>query len=296
MLTSCGDRNIVFKFRHELLEDISDDEKWDVVLCEGLLPLQLDPVTMFESLFAKVAKGGILVVTCADAVSYLGDVLRRLVAHVLMKDKSFDSIYEQVEFLLPFFSGHLNNLKGMSRPHEDWILDNILQPFPGEPFSMVDALQSAHGHGLRLLGASPKVFEDWRWYKSVGVEGEAEMLRVLLADIWRKLPSFLDSRTEPVCVEADLSRRLMSLCLNLFNKITSLKEGESIDYIILELEKLKLIFLEMDLSELTCRSIADLIVWLKSADQVLYYESLGEFGSFFGRGQQYLSFVNGSID
>ncbi len=119
------------------IESFETDERFDIVLCEGVLPWQKDPAGMMQNVAKFVAPGGILIVTTNNEVSALSETLRQLQA-ALIVDKSLP-IMAQVEQLLPVFKEDLNSLKGMSRPHEDWILDQILQPFIGSTFSIEHA-------------------------------------------------------------------------------------------------------------------------------------------------------------
>ena len=69
--------------------------------------------------------GGIFVLSTSNGISYLSETVRRL-GSFMHFDKSL-SLNEQVSFLRPMLIQHLEYLKGMSRPVDDWIIDNILQ-------------------------------------------------------------------------------------------------------------------------------------------------------------------------
>ena len=55
-----------------LIEDYEPDQQFDFVFCEGMLALAgvADPVALLASVARLVAPGGVLVITCIDAVSY----------------------------------------------------------------------------------------------------------------------------------------------------------------------------------------------------------------------------------
>ena len=60
----------------------------------------------------------------------------------------------------------------MSRPLNDWILDNVLHPFVGKLMSMHDAI-TALDDSFDVLGASPHFITDWRWYKDMTAASRA---------------------------------------------------------------------------------------------------------------------------
>jgi SAM-dependent methyltransferase len=139
-------------------------ETFDIVLCEGLLGLcGSNPTALLDHVARHVAVGGVLIITCIDAISDHAEVLRRALAQrYINKDMS---LQEKVNALIPVFTPHLATLKGMTRSVEDWILDNILNPASiGPTFSIPDALTHLEGR-FEVLGCSPRFLMDWRWYK-----------------------------------------------------------------------------------------------------------------------------------
>lgn len=178
-----------------LIEDFESDEPFDIVLCEGLLPLQENPLDLLRHVARFVAPGGVLVITCTDAVGYLAEILRRLVAVVLTRPE--DSTQQKLSILLPVFSPHLAQIEGMNRPHEDYILDNIIQPFSGRVlFSMQTAIELLDGT-LNFYSASPHFVTDWRWYKKI--TGNPSQFNAHGIEAFQdNLHNTMDSRTSPV--------------------------------------------------------------------------------------------------
>lgn len=153
------------------LEDFASTEGFlfDLVLCEGLLGLSgTDSHALLEQLVRHVAPGGLLVITCIDAISDHAEVLRRAQTQRLLREQKLIGAYltEQVAVLRPVFAPHLATLTGMTRSVDDWIVDNLLNPASiGPTFSIPDACAQLAGR-FEVLGCSPRFLTDWRWYKA----------------------------------------------------------------------------------------------------------------------------------
>lgn len=126
-----------------MIEDYASEERFDVVLCEGVIPLQHDPASMLRHVANFAAPGGLVVMTCMDTVSQFSEIMRRLLA-ALMVDPQTPAA-RQVEPLRPLFSPHLASLTGRSRLVDDWILDVIVRPWVGEMLSVADAVAALDG-------------------------------------------------------------------------------------------------------------------------------------------------------
>src|SRR5580692_434148 len=75
--TGLPDTNVV----HSYVEDFATDERFDLVLAEGLIPFQNDPLGFARHIASFVRPGGVLVVTCVDSASAIGEIGRRLLAN-----------------------------------------------------------------------------------------------------------------------------------------------------------------------------------------------------------------------
>ena len=111
--------------------------------------------------------GGVLTITCVDHLSHFPETLRRALAQLAVEPG--DSL-EKVGKVLPTMSPHLKTLPGMSRLHDDWVIDRSIYPgsiiplvnFP-EALALVlrvlrclaalrDRLALVQGHRWRGLG------------------------------------------------------------------------------------------------------------------------------------------------
>jgi SAM-dependent methyltransferase len=153
-----------FALRHSSIAKYRSREKFDIVLCEAVVPTQKNPPAFLRHVAGFVRPGGVLVITCMDAISLLPEMLRRWLAWDLVKDcPAFDA---RVARLADFFRVDLAELPGMSRRPEDWVIDQILHPWAGPLFSIPEAV-AALGDSAMILGSSPRFLIDWRWYKNI---------------------------------------------------------------------------------------------------------------------------------
>jgi len=225
------------------VEQLPAQFHYDLVLCEGLLGLcGDDPKVLLEAVFRHVKIGGVLVITCIDAISDCAEVLRRGLAHQLI-DASWP-LDKQVDTLRPVFAPHLATLTGMTRSVEDWIIDNLLNPASiGPTFSIPKALQQLDGRA-ELLGCSPRFLVDWRWYKE-STPGNQWAIDCY----WRNAHNLYDYRTVKPERSEQENRDLMDQCLKVRDEVAAIERGEY--------------------------------------QTTLEFHDIG----WFGRGQQYLSFV-----
>ena len=169
-------KNNAIQFFNVRLEDFPEEKNYDIVLCEGLIPGLSNQDTFLQQLASKVRSGGILVVTCADAVSVFFESLRRYLARILVSRSDVNApnsggAKRVACMLADTFNSHLHSLKGMSRPVEDWVWDNLLNPASASlaasnEFSIERCL-NVLGDKFYFYGANPVFMDNWTWYKDL---------------------------------------------------------------------------------------------------------------------------------
>ena len=177
-----------------LLQDFTTADRFDFVLCEGMLALAgvPDPTVLLLAVARLTAPGGVMVITTIDALSDFAETLRRFLGQLLIDPR--DSLSAQAATLTPVFGPHLSTLKGMSRPHEDWVIDNLLNPASIGPYlSMADAITALEPAGFEMFGSSPRFATDWRWYKTL-VPGETRYNDLALDQYWQHAHNLMDYR------------------------------------------------------------------------------------------------------
>jgi len=130
-----------FMFAASNILDYADDSLYDMVVCEGVLPMQMKPNEMATHVLSFVRPGGVAILTCNDSVSSFSEIARRYLASSIFGELKYSE--ELVRQLVDFFTPDFAHLPGMSRRPEDWVLDSIINPWMGDFFSLQDAIEVA---------------------------------------------------------------------------------------------------------------------------------------------------------
>lgn len=276
------------EFVYSLIDQYATDERFDLVLCEGTISDQIDTRSFARRVGSFTAVGGILVVTTMDAATALADFVRRLVAaHIVSRRKP---AMEQLEVLRPLFADHLSTLDAVSRHVDDWILDSIPQPVFGDMFSVGDAIDALRGEGLEIYHASPRFDTVWRWYKRQ--VGEARDLGGLVTDAYlRNVINLMDYRTDgKASHDAQFGARVVAEC-DAFLHAQRVAENETENYAE-ACERLRgIAAMVRPVSPLTADSLDEALILCSAAGRGSSLPQTPAFRSFWGHGQQYLSFV-----
>lgn len=146
------------------IEDFHTDKKYDIVIAEGFLPYIYNQNEVVEKLQNLTGEGGIVVITCIDHVCLFIETIKRLIGQMLTKN--IERHEEKIEYLSEVFKGQLAQLRGVSRPVEDWVQDQILNPAGANEMelSILQAI-TLFEEDYDILGSSPSMFTDYSWYK-----------------------------------------------------------------------------------------------------------------------------------
>lgn len=272
-----------------MIQEFRCEERFDLVLCEGVIPTQREPAAFLRHVASFAAPGGVVVMTCVDGVSYLSELLRRLLARALTQDGEL--LEERVSRLLPVFGPHLDLLPGMTRSHSDWIVDNLLQPFHGPLFPFGEAVETLKD-AFSPLGSSPRFLRDWRWHKNIHGPERMRTWEFAIHDYQANVHSLLDCRDSfPPRTPAD-NRTLLRLCDRVCDEVYRFSETGSRSHLIAVSDLVReLVPVVGAFSPRTSSAMADYNSALK---RFIASGTPGDFGAFapwFGRGQQYLSFI-----
>lgn len=271
-----------------LVEDFDTEERFDVVLCEGVIPLQLNPKAFLRHVAGFAAPGGVVVITCMDTVSQLSEIMRRVIGTLLVHPDA--PISEKLDILRPVFEPHLNTLKGRSRLVDDWILDVIIHPWIGSMLSLADAIE-ALDYGFDVYGSSPRFLMDWRWYKEIVGENRNWNARGL-ESYYANLHNLLDFRNIFEPREERQNQELLAICDSLF--AAEKRFSTDRDVVVLVGIRGALAKLSTNVRSFSPESAAAIDNFVSAVDAYLDGGMLGNlkrFSPLFGRGQQYLSFI-----
>jgi SAM-dependent methyltransferase len=268
------------------VEDFSSVEPFDLVLAEGLVPFQNDPIAFARHIASFVRPGGILVVTCADAASAIGEIGRRFLANrIAPPSLPYD---QRRTRLAPVFASHLATLDGMSRSVDDWIDDNIAHPLTGRLYSIADAIESLAEDGFTMYGSSPQFLTDWRWYKRV-FGSERKFNERALESYVRNIVNLLDHRVTVDAHDGALGAEVLASCDALYALMQANDAGDD-GVVGGAIARLNAIAELVDpVSALTATSLRALGAALGGS--LAAAAETNAFSAHFGRGQQYVSFV-----
>lgn len=272
-----------------VLSDISqyaDDELYDLVICEGVLPMQREPINLARQVLGFVRPGGVIVMTCFDACSTLSEWCRRYLAQHVFGDLTYSE--DLVGRLTEFFGPDLEFLPGMSRRPGDWVIDTLINPWVGEFFSLRDALDVAEGEAV-FLGSSPRFFQDFRWYKdpsNLDSDRTLELIRLWLSD---NAHMFLDTRLNKCEMVVNQGQAaLPAQATRMAKRIQRHSSGIESYHVIEFGEDIARISEQFrNISPETHSSLQGLVRWAESGN----VDDLAPFRSLWGRGQQFISFV-----
>jgi SAM-dependent methyltransferase len=285
----------VLEFVESLIEDFHAERQFDMVMCEGTIPFQIDPPGFLRHVASAAATGGVVIATTADAVSVLPETLRKLMSRLLVPGDA--PAERQLAVLRPIFRAHLASLAGMSRPHDDWILDQMIQPWVGKLLSIRDAV-GALDNEFDLHGSSPNFLTDWRWYKLV--QGEGRRWNATLVDSYlANLHSLLDHKRSFPPRDGHANAVLLSSAEAVYAAVSAIdraddKAAEAKVAAELVLDQLDAIYDQVSGVSL---DIAGAITDAQAAIEALLEHGpmdvlpCGRFTAWFGRGQQYVSFI-----
>ncbi len=289
LLSRYSHDNPNYEIVESLIEEYRGENLFDIVLCEGLISGQPNPCSFLQHVGRFVAPGGVLIITCEDSVSVLSDLLRHLAGSIIVDPES--AIDRKVEILRPFFREHFETLQYMSRPLDDWILDWVIQPFKGRFMSIKEAI-NAVAPEFDVYGSSPHFFTDWRWYKEIC--GDKKYNEIAIDLYYKNVHNLMDYRYvfEPRTKEFNL--KIIKLCDAVVDLAGCFFEFDrDIKYLFQINQKLiELSRVVRNYAHETSESITGFTFAVeKYLDSGQFPLHLKKFASFFGRGQQYLSFI-----
>lgn len=173
-LKQIGESYADFEFPHtapeivpKMLEDFASDELFDVVICENWLGSPEHEQALLPLILERVAPGGMLIMTAVSITGWLPNLVRYGLIRKLLLDRKMD-YGEQAGVVTEALSSHLSTISGMTRSHEDWVKDNMLNPrYLDTGISMEMILEKANPLGFTVFGSSPAFISEWRWFKQL---------------------------------------------------------------------------------------------------------------------------------
>lgn len=273
------------KVHHALFDAFHSDTKFDLVWAEGCLPHQSQPLPLLEHVASFVQEGGVVCVSINNGISYLSETFRRL-----FRDRFFDNagnVHAQARQLIPYLQPHLKNLRGMSRPVKDWILDSIVQPMQDRRLLSIPEVIACLNDRFDVYGSSPRFMTDWRWYKDI-VGNNRKFNELALTNYYQNNLNLLDYRFEFPVHTVAYGEKLEELGSQSWDLMCKIEHGNDsawkdfftlIQELCVHIEKL---------APVTAEAIREAVTLLQSGKPDM---KLKQFPYWWGRGQQYLSLI-----
>jgi 2-polyprenyl-3-methyl-5-hydroxy-6-metoxy-1,4-benzoquinol methylase len=214
------------------LEDYFPERLYEIVICENWLGTSKHEQLLLNKLKSFIGPRGILVITTVSPIGFLPNLIRRFLSSLAAPlDLSFE---ERSTILKNAFQSHLYTLKAMTRNVEDWVHDNMINPAYFDLCLSTPMALEILGDKFEILGSSPSISEDWRWFKSLYGEDKDNNIHYL-NEYWKKNHNFLDSRQEPSAGNVEVNIRLEKKALEFLEAVRAhedcLIQGKSVDEI-----------------------------------------------------------------
>jgi 2-polyprenyl-3-methyl-5-hydroxy-6-metoxy-1,4-benzoquinol methylase len=267
---------------HDSQQPTLNKDVFDIVICEGVIPLQLNPTIFFQNVCKRVAPGGVVLITTMDSISSLSEVLRRIISLIIKSRGAVD-----VKNIVDFFQKDFKALEGMTRTPENWVLDSILNPWIGKMFSIKNALLAAP-ENFRPISMTPNLHLDQEWYKKPlkNSSEKNEWIRSYQENCHQLINFQYRSR---ISAAKEQNSLLLEICDLLFLEMQRMTH-QSFPYneklIVSLVQRIVNEFTYIDVS--TKDSLKSFINFIVTKNP----SSLTNFQTFWGRGQQYLCFEN----
>ena len=277
-------------FNDESIDGVGQGS-YDVVIAEGCIPGQVDPVATLRRIARYAAPDGLLIVTTVDELSILPEYCCKLAMIPVLREAGGD-FERAIAIGTGVFQPHLATLASRSRSVRDWIIDVLLHPLPdGWALSIDHAIESLLD--FDVLGSSPDFATDWRWYKDAEDRSDRSRRH---ADQWRSVAHLtLDHRVEssavgllPAPLHRDL-REVVSRIDSATNRIIANPEPAALGDLSEPFHELSRIVAAIPGMERTVASIDDFRRSIPVLATGRWDYEYRDFLGWFGRGQQYLA-------
>jgi 2-polyprenyl-3-methyl-5-hydroxy-6-metoxy-1,4-benzoquinol methylase len=272
------------------VEDWQPEPVFDFVFCEGLLSGVHNPEQVLDKLATATAPGGMLTITCVDHLSHFPETIRRALAQLAVAES--DSLAVNVAKILPMFESHLRTLPGMSRRHDDWVIDNLIHPGSIIPLINFPEAIAVLASRFDYYAASPHFITDWRWYKSI--VGETwEFNSRAIDQFWSLAHNMLDYRRVLPPRDPSANKRLYDLCTTARAQLESFERKQEEAFLERFRDLVRGIADEAaHFSEDIAGALQEAVTLLKPRrPDAKAVAAAAKFGGLFGRGQQYISLI-----
>lgn len=278
------------KLYKQKLDFFKSNKLYDLVITEGWPGghLKYDK-KMLKKLSRFVKPGGLLFMTFLPPIGAISTYLRRLMGYRVINN--CDTLKKKTDILRKTFARHLNHMKSMSRSHEHWIQDSLLNPYIVVGYNTPSICLKIFGKKFEIFSSVPKLSNDWRWYKSI--HGKDKLFnKIFLNDYYSKCHSLIDYNINGFERSCKKNKALEKLSIKL-SLLTRDYENKGLKYYRSKIKPVLLKIIRNVQNDLPTNTVKALL----EADYILNkniiksneIKSAINFANLFGREQCYLT-------
>ena len=267
----------------------SNVKQFDIAIAECWLGNTPQGINIIRGMRDCLNPGGVIVLTSSPHIGLLANTLRSLLGYRITCDPAL-RFQEKVKRLLGAFGSHLDNLQGMSRFYEDWIIDVLLNPGALTEFiSPVDLISLLQD--LELLGTYPRICESWTWYKDFK-SADLNFDNQWVENYWQRSHNFLDTQGSiDLSCDAITNHQLDKFCKILIDRVVTIRDHNQPDSESLSILENVRDFIPTQNKLVTDAFVEFLRVYSLQQISVSDVSEMKMFGRWFGRELMYMSFI-----
>ena len=278
------------------IENFKSDKKFDVVICEGMLPGIENSIEVLSKIDTLVKHNGIMLITCSDEISIFFDMARRLLANILLQREGRATFQEKIALLVEAFSTHLDTLKGFGRLKEDWCADTMIGNAMYNTNLSISDVITMFQTSYSFYGISPKIITNPTWFKEVPLSIEDFNSANIDAfySVWHNLMHYRAFDNDIWSKADTLSLREACRDFIAYCKASEKSYDKALrEDILKSIDSIKTIFEKNRSDKCIRNSLNELSLFLEKDDigTQSIAEGFKEFKSAFGRGQQYITLI-----
>ena len=201
------------------------EERFDIVICEGMVPGQYDSHLTVNKLKTLVDVNGILIISTQSYISVLSETLRRIIGKSIINKCAGDR-EKAIELCTNFFAPSFDSLKNKSRLDRDWVIDVLIHDWDkfrgAHVYEISDAVKDM-GKNFEILNTLPDFAKNLHWYKQ-DIEVQSIKTKKVLENYEIDRLLLFDYRTDQSSIQSlsvkerlSISNRLNFLCMSIYN-------------------------------------------------------------------------------
>ena len=275
------------------LEDYKTTEKFDIIICEGVIVNNKDTSNNYKKLYNLLKSKGVLITTFYPRVGLIPNLLRKLLFFRLSeKIKDFN---KRSMFAEKIFLPHLKTLKIKGRKSIDWVQDIIVNKYYLKQNFDLNILDKIFNKKNFLIhGTYPNFYENWDWYKDNKYRDQKFWNKSFIRNYEENYHNFLNFRelSHMKMPKKDFLK-FKKLINNIFkNSLIFEKNILNNQFILKEIiDDFEVLIKNKYLDIRSKKSILEALIILKKKSINLNdLKSLKDFKSFFGREYCYIAY------